>query len=71
MKALKKLCNTPGQYEESVLGELAKDDGANMYFTCSVYEREEGEPAFKQDRLCVIDALERHLIDRFEKVLAG
>ena len=42
-----------------------------MYFTCSVYEREEGEPAFKQDRLCVIDALERHLIDRFEKVLAG
>ena len=56
IKALKKLVDTsgPGEHEQALLVELAKDEGANMFRTCAVFEREEGEPAFKKDRICIV-----------------
>ena len=66
---LKKLTDRPGQHEQILISKLDENDGANMYHTCQIVGRDEGELLVKEDRKTVLDALDRHFISRFQKVL--
>jgi hypothetical protein len=69
LRALQKLQDTPSENEKLFWTEVKKDESADVMRTCHLIDGEEGRAAFKVDRKQVIDALDRHLIERYQKVL--
>ena len=67
---LNNLKESPGKAERAFLEEVAKDEDADMYKgTCQLYEGDGGRQLMKRYRIEIIESLEKHLTNRFQKVL--
>jgi len=66
---LAKLKDGCGQHEKEFWVEVRKDDEADTFRTCQLFNGDTGRDLFKSDRLQVIDGLTAHLTERFTKVL--
>ena len=72
LRELEKLKSAPRGAEKAFLEQMAKDDGANcLEGACQLFERDEGEPEYKKDRVAIINSLTEHLTSRFKKVLSN
>jgi hypothetical protein len=69
LRALQKLRDGPGANEKLFWTEVKKDMSADVLRTCQLSDGEMGRLSFKFDRKQVLDALNDHLIERFQKVL--
>ena len=69
LRVLQKLRDEPGVNEKLFWTEVKKDVSADVLRTCQLSDGEMGRLSFKFDRKQVLDALNDHLIERFQKVL--
>jgi hypothetical protein len=71
LKALKKLLDTPGEHEASFMSAIKEtnDKPLDMLRTCQLTDGDSGRDLFKQDRKQIVESLNEHLIERYQKVL--
>ena len=66
---LTRLCHPKLHVSQGIYDVIEKVEGANMYYTCQLIDKDDGATKLAEDRKTIIDALDRHLINRFQKVL--
>ena len=64
-----KLRSLKGPNEKAFWAEVQKDEQADVLRTCQLNDGEEARKQLVSDRKQVLDALNEHLIERFQKVL--